>query len=135
MLGGGEGRYGENGERRIGTVGDRFRERDQRASRHGEECHCLLAPLLLPPPFFSSFPLSSSVGMTGGPTLTSTDSKKLAIAPMEHSVCCVYVRVQLFLLHVIKMPPENRVFQVSWQLHTWQSATSLPSFSLCVCGK
>lgn len=31
------------------------------------------------------------------------------------------------LLYVIKMPLETRVYRVSWQHHTWQSPTSLPS--------
>lgn len=57
VLGGGQGRYGEDRERRRGTAGDVFGEGDQRVRRHGEECHCLPAPA--PSLFFFSFvPLS-----------------------------------------------------------------------------
>lgn len=68
VLGGGQGRYEEDEERSTrklnrGTTEDVFRERDQRAKRHGEECHCLPSPILS---LFFAFLLSPTIGMTGG---------------------------------------------------------------------
>lgn len=90
--------------------------------KHGVECHCLL-PLVCSVSFLLFFcpPQWGRGSGTMQLQMMVTSLPPLLWSTAEGRVC--------FCVCVFKMPLETRVYQVSWQRHTWQSATCLPSFS------
>lgn len=128
-------RYGERRTRMLneGPAGERDQwEEAWRGMPLLTHPHCLsFHPFFCPPPYGCQ---------EGG--LTSNDSDKLACS---HDAMCVYYMCEcsacVFLSCMIKMPLETWALWVSWQLHAWQSLTSVPSFffssigcvSLCGC--